>query len=346
MTTARPLSWGIAGFGWVAQDYVAPAIRAARDARLVAVCDPDPAARARAGDAASYADMDAFLAHPGLDAVYVAAPNHLHRRLVEATARAGKHVLCEKPMATSLADAEAMGDACRRTGIRYATAFDQRFHPAHRRIREAIAAGAIGTATAVRIVYCCWVGAGWSADNWRVDAARSGGGAMIDLAPHGLDLVGFLLGEPLVDIAALAQRRVQDYAVDDGAVIVGRSATGALAQLHVSYNCPETLPRRRLEIVGSRGQIVAIDTMGQTAGGTVTLTDVATGEARPLEFDRDRSPFIGLVEGFTRDTLAGAPDAIERDLHTMRLLDRLAVAVADMPAAPPAADPELAAACR
>jgi 1,5-anhydro-D-fructose reductase (1,5-anhydro-D-mannitol-forming) len=324
------LAWGVAGYGWVARDYVAPAILKAPNARLVAVCDPDPSARAAADRLPGvlvWADLAQMLAQREVEAVYVAAPNHLHRPLVEAAAAAGKHVLCEKPMANSLADAEAMAAACRAAGVRYATAFDQRFHPAHQRLRGLIAAGEIGTVAAVRLVYCCWVGADWSADNWRVDATRSGGGALIDLAPHGLDLIAFVLGEEIVEAVAMGQRRVQAYAVEDGAMILGRTAGGVLVQMHVAYNCPETLPRRRLEVVGSRGQLVATDTMGQTPGGSLVLTDAATGEPREVGYDAERSPFLGLVEAFSVAAVAGEPDAIDHDLHNMRLVERLAAEV-------------------
>jgi 1,5-anhydro-D-fructose reductase (1,5-anhydro-D-mannitol-forming) len=328
----KALAWGVAGYGWVARDYIAPAILKAPNARLVAVCDPDPSARAAADrlpGALVWADLGQMLAQREVEAVYVAAPNHLHRPLVEAAAAAGKHVLCEKPMANSLADAEAMAAACRAAGVRYATAFDQRFHPAHRRLRELVAEGAIGTVAAVRLVYCCWVGADWSADNWRVDAARSGGGALIDLAPHGLDLIAYVLGEEIAEAEAMGQRRVQAYAVEDGAMILGRTAGGVLVQMHVAYNCPETLPRRRLEVVGSAGQLVATNTMGQTPGGSLELTDAATGGTREVGYDAERSPFLGLVEAFSAATLAGEPDAVEHDLHNMRLVERLAAAVRD-----------------
>ena len=95
----------------------------------------------------------------------------------------------------------------------------------------------------------------------------------MDLAPHGLDLVDFLLGEPIADLAALTQSRVQDYAVDDGALLIGRTGCGRLASLHVAYNCPDALPRRRLEVVGTKGMLVAENTMGQTAGGSLLFID-------------------------------------------------------------------------
>lgn len=320
------VNWGIAGCGWVARDYVGPAIQASANGRLVALFDPDPVSRKRAETIfgiPAQSDLGAFLATPGLGAVYVAAPNHAHRALVEAAAAAGLPVLCEKPMATTYADAEAMVEACARAGVRYATAFDQRFHAAHRKLAAMVAEGALGTVTAVRIVYACWLPADWAGDNWRIDPRRAGGGALMDLAPHGLDLAAYLLAEPLVEVAAIGQARVHRYQVEDGALLMARSRSGALLQMHVAYNCPETLPRRRLEVVGTAGQAVAIDTMGQTPGGTLELIDAATGVPQPVEVPgADRSPFLNQVEAFA-GALSGNgafPFTPEADLVTMRLL--------------------------
>ena len=320
------LNWGIAGCGWVARDYVGPAIAASANGRIAALFDPDPVSRQRAEQAfgtGATGDLDAFLATPGLGAVYVAAPNHAHRALVEAAAAAGIPVLCEKPMATTLADARAMIDACARAGVRYATAFDQRFHAAHRALAALIAEGRLGTVTAVRIVYACWLPADWAGDNWRIDPRRAGGGALMDLAPHGLDLSAYLLGEPLIEIAAMGQARVHKYNVEDGALLMARSASGVMVQMHVAYNCPETLPRRRLEVVGTAGQAVATDTMGQTPGGTLEVIDAATGVAMPVDVPgADRSPFLNQVEAFA-DAVAGRgafPFSAEGDLATMELV--------------------------
>ncbi len=282
----EPVRWGIAGFGWVARDFMAPAIQQAGD-RLAAVADPDAAAReeARALGATGHPTIAALVADPEVEAIYVATPNHLHREGVEAAARAGKAILCEKPMAATLVDAQAIAVACREAGVLYGTAFDQRHHPAHRALRAAIRDGLVGTVTAVRIVYACWLGPDWTqgraGENWRIDQAKAGGGALMDLAPHGLDLVDFLLDEPLVTVAALLQNRVHAYAVDDGATLIGRTRSGVLATLHVAYNCPEALPRRRLEVVGTRGMIAAESTMGQEPGGSLTFIDGVTGARNP-----------------------------------------------------------------
>jgi predicted dehydrogenase len=324
------MGWGIVGFGWVARDHAAPAMLAAGH-RVQAICDPGAQARRVAASRLApaggvHAALEPLLRDPAVQALYIATPNHLHRGAVEAAAAAGKPVLCEKPMAATLADAEAMAEAAGRAGILYGTAFDQRHHPAHAAMRAAIAAGAIGTPTTIRIAYACWLDAGWSVtgegDNWRADPARAGGGALMDLAPHGLDLVEFLLGEPVVEIAALTQRRVQDYDADDGAVLIGRTGAGVLVQLHVAYNCPDALPRRRLEVLGSGGQLLAMNTMGQDAGGEVTVTD-AQGSSRPLPVpDAMASPFTRQMAAFAQALASGDREAFsaKRDLHTMHLL--------------------------
>ena len=322
---ANALNWGIIGFGWVARDYAAAGIRTS-GGRLAAVADPDPAARraATAMGAVGYDTTAALLADPSVQAVYVATPNHLHRGAVEAAAAAKKPVLCEKPMAATLMDAQAIVAAVKRSGISYGTAFEQRHHPAHASIRAAIRDGQIGTVTAIRIAYACWLDAGWSGDNWRADIARAGGGALMDLAPHGLDLTEFLLDDPVEHVSSMTQRRVQQYQVDDGAVLIGRTAGGVLVQMHVAYNCPEALPRRRLEILGTQGQITAERTMGQTAGGEVWLTDGRLGLRRPLPFaDADTSPFTRQMAAFARMIEKGGRDFdVDRDLHTMMLLAR------------------------
>jgi len=300
--------FGVAGCGWVARDYVAPALAEAGAATGVACFDPDPAAGLPG--LRRHGSLAALVADPEVDAVYVAAPNDRHAEITEAAARAGKHVLCEKPMAASLAQAERMAAACAAGGVRYATAFDQRHHPAHVALRDSVAAGALGTITAARIVYACWLGTDWAPDNWRADPDRAGGGALLDLAPHGLDLLATILGTELEALSALKQRRVHPYEVDDGAMLVARYGGGVLASLHVAYNHPEDLPRRRLELVGTDGMAVATDTMGQDPGGTL----VVAGEAVPFAA---RSPFAAQLDAFAAGELPGA----DHDLRLMRALE-------------------------
>ena len=317
--------WGIVGFGWVASDHMAPAIAAAGH-RLAVVADPSSGARAKAEAIGALAvENTAELIEQNPDAIYVATPNHLHLPPIMEAVSAGIPVLCEKPMAATLGDAEEIARAVGK--VLYGTAFDQRHHPAHRATAVEIADGAIGQVTAVRINYCCWVDPQWRPpgtrdgdSNWRADPLAAGGGAVMDLALHGLDLAQMLLGEPLARLHIDLQRRVHAYAVDDGGMLSGRFDSGALFQAHVAYNCPEPLPRRRLEVIGDKGAIVAIDTMGQLAGGSAVLTCGRSGVARPIVFDSERSPFEAQATAFAAAVQGEAHDfSLERDIKLMRL---------------------------
>ena len=321
------IGFGVVGCGWVARDYVIPAILESDNARLVALCDVDSSSvnsiLTGGQIVVRTADLNEFLAAPGLEAVYIATPNNSHRFLTEQAASAGKHVLCEKPMATNIADAAAMIEICERRRVVYATAFDQRFQARHLKIKELIAAGKLGQITAARIHYACWLPDDWTINNWRINRETAGGGAFIDLAPHGIDLLQFLLGEELIDFSAFLQRRVHDYAVDDGAVAIGRFSGGALMTMNVAYNCPDNFSRRTLEIIGTKANIVAVNTMGQTAGGNLFLTE-SDGETREISIAAadDVSPFRRQIETFSRCLLGGQPFPFSPagDLATMRIL--------------------------
>jgi len=321
------IGFGVIGCGWVARDYAIPAILESANARLIALCDLDCGNyRAIAPNDESVfrtTDLDDFLATKNLDAVYIATPNDSHRFLTEKCAAAGKHVLCEKPMATRFEDAAAMVAACEKSNVQYATAFDQRFQARHLKLKELIETGAFGAVTAVKIHYACWLPADWCADNWRVNAQIAGGGAFIDLAPHGIDLSQFLLGEPIVEFACIMQSLVHDYAVDDGAMAIGKFEGGALLSMNVAYNCPDEFPRRTLEIVGTKAMAAATNTMGQTAGGNLILinkngtrSEILVGEAD------DVSPFRRQIETFSDCLLESKPFPFspERDLATMRIV--------------------------
>jgi 1,5-anhydro-D-fructose reductase (1,5-anhydro-D-mannitol-forming) len=327
------INWGIVGCGWVARDYVAPAIAASGNGRIVALCDLSEPALAAVQPAdttlhrtTSLAD---FMQTPGLQAVYVATPNDYHARIVQELAAAGLPVLCEKPLARTATEAASMVAAAEAAGTLLATAFDQRFHPAHVRLGELIRTGALGRVTCVRIHYACWTPADWAPEtdqgtyqNWRISAEQAGGGAMIDLAPHGLDLVQTLLDEPLTAVVALTQQRIHDYPVDDGAVLIGTTASGALFSQAVAYNCPDQFPRRILEVIGDLGRALAVNTMGQTPGGALTLTH-PDGRVEDIAFDIEASPFQRQVEAFAEAVRSGQPFPYPpaRDLHTMHLLD-------------------------
>ena len=318
------LNIAIVGFGWVARDYMYPAIQACPLTQLAAVCSPNPADLAALPETvACYDSLDAMLQDRlAIDAVYIATPNYLHREQTEACLAAGLHVLCEKPLATTLEDAQAMLTAAQASQQVYATAYDQRFHPAHQAIRTEIQAGTLGTLTQVKIDYACWLPVDWVDDNWRIEQHKAGGGAIIDLAPHGLDLIETLLDDRVVECQLLGQTAVHAYPVDDGGVLMAKLTSGVLATLHVGYNRPDAYPRRRLEIIGTQQMLVAKNTMGQDPGGEVTLINTQ-GQRQALAFDTQRSPFLNQITAFADNILQHTTPIRqpEDDLRLYALLD-------------------------
>ncbi len=320
--------WGVVGAGWIARDHVVPALRSHPDAELVGVVDPVPgrAATLAGPDAAAHLALDGLLAGDGLDVVHVATPNDTHASVVDACLRAGVHVVCEKPLTTTGADAGRLAGVADRANRHLLTGFDQRHHPAHVAAAELVRAGRLGTVVQVGVTYACWVDAGWSSDNWRIDHARSGGGAVIDLAPHVVDLVATVLGRRWDDLDVRLQRAVHGYGVDDGGVLTGRLGE-VLVVAQVAYCWPERLPRRRLEVVGTAGSLTATDTMGQVPGGRLVFRAAADGRTCEVPFDRGGDPFRAQV-AWVHEVLAGRVDAHPAaDAHHHRLLlDALAAA--------------------
>lgn len=335
--SVRPVRWAVVGAGWIACDYMIPAIVASPWAQLIAVVESNHEKRAimretLGGRIVLFETVEALLQTAAIDAVYVATPNASHPSIVKQVANYGAHVLCEKPLATSTTEAVDMARHCAARGVRMVTAFDQRYHPAHQRLAEFVADRALGEITQGRINYACWLPSNWqksriASPNWRIDRAESGGGAGIDLLPHGLDLLCMLLNDRIVSIKAEVQSGTQEYAelqrgVDDGATLLVRFCRGALATIQVGYNRPEWQPRRQLELFGTAGCARTEDTMGQEAGGHLVLTRKGDSITEIFPVDRLAAPFFRQVDAVSRAFALEEPYpfSIDQDVDNLRLL--------------------------
>jgi predicted dehydrogenase len=157
---------------------------------------------------------------PEVDAVVIGTPNALHAPQAVAFLRAGKHVLVEKPMATSVAQADEMIAAARTSGAFLMVAHCWRFHEDVRSMRDRIAAGELGE---VVKTHGYGVHAGWGPSGWFTDPALAGGGALLDMGVHAIDTARFLLGDPLPRaVCAVVERRYGDYEVDDDGILLIR----------------------------------------------------------------------------------------------------------------------------
>ena len=208
------------GCGWI-QDFHARGVLAHGD-ELVAVAnhraESAEAFAERHGIARVTTDWEALVRDPEIDAAVVSTPNALHAPQTIALLEAGKHVLVEKPMATSVAECDAMIAVSRASGAKLMVAHCWRFHDDVRAMRERIASGELGEVVKTRGY---GVHAGWGPSGWFAERALAGGGALPDMGVHAIDTVRFLLGDPMpTRVCATIGTRYGAYDVDDDGILL------------------------------------------------------------------------------------------------------------------------------
>jgi predicted dehydrogenase len=293
--TAR-LKVGLTSAAHVHADTYADLLKAMPDIELLGVSDADPK-RGRAfadqhgirflGDVAALAALEP-------DAVVVTAENVHHRRDVEACAAAGAHVLCEKPLATTVEDAKAIVAACERAGVKLMTAFPMRFSPVMTRVAASLKAGEIGR---VRAVIGCNQGhipTPYRA--WFGDKVLAGGGAVTDHTVHVLDLLRWLLGSEPVEVWATSNHilHASRTDVETGAIVSVTFADGTIATIDCSWSRPDNYPTwggLGMELIGERG-VLDVDGFRQR----FTVFDASQGGPSWDFWGTD--PDHGMLAGF------------------------------------------------
>lgn len=274
--------WGLIGASNIAREWVIGAIRET-GGDVISVMS---SSAARADDYAAANgipngtdSLDALL-NSGIDAVYISTTNELHRDQTLAAAKAGKHVLCEKPLALSLADAHRMRDACRSAGVIMATNHHLRNAGSHRAMRDAIAAGRIGTPLFARVFHAVYLPP--FLQGWRIDKPEAGGGVILDITVHDADTLRFVLGDDPVEVTALTQRGgMASAGLEDAVMGVMRFKSGALAQFHDAFTAK--FAGTGFEVHGTEGSLFGRDVMTQKPAGTVTLRNAAGEEQLPID---------------------------------------------------------------
>ncbi len=245
--TGRRLRWGMLGAARIGVRRVIPALLRSRTGTAAAIASRD-AARAREVAAQFsiprvYDSYEALLADPEIDAVYNPLPNSLHPEWTARAAQAGKHVLCEKPLAPDAAQAQQMVDTCARAGILLQEAFMYRFHPQIDELRALVRAGAVGAPALVRSAFTFTVR---SDDDIRLNAALGGGG-LLDVGCYCVNISRLLLGEPRTVWASGTYER--DVDVRLAAMLTTPAGTALI-------DCGVRAPYRQFcEVVGAEGAI-------------------------------------------------------------------------------------------
>lgn len=320
MSEPRPVGFGVVGArSFVANAAVLPAIDAAHNARLVATSargGPVPERWA----ATSVESYDAVIAHPDVDAVYLPLPNGLHRFWAERAAAAGKHVLCEKPLAPDAATAAAMADTCHTAGVVLAEAWMTPFGARYRHAIDLARNGEIGRIEAIDATFTFTIGPD-AADNYRWDATQ-GGGALLDVGIYCLGPIVELFPNPH-SAQVVASGSLAASGVDERVHAELRFASGTVGRINCSFVDDEC---QRLTISGTTGRIV----VGNNAfTGGVDDTEIVIERSPATAVERvsapSNDPYRAMIESFA-DAVAGRaewPRPIERSIDMAQLIERI-----------------------
>ncbi|GGB08186.1 Gfo/Idh/MocA family oxidoreductase [Macrococcus hajekii] len=232
---------GIIGCGSIATHRHIPEYQHNEDAEIIAYCDivkerSDELAEEFGGT--SYSDYHELLANSEVEVVSICTPNYLHAEMTIAALQAGKHVLCEKPMATSLEDADAMIQAADNNGKMLMIGHNQRINEAHQQAKKDIADGKLGKIYSFKTTFGHPGPEGWSVDgpdSWFFDKKRAFIGAMGDLGVHKADLMRYILDTEFSEVGAMIETSAKKADVDDNAVLILKTENGIIGSLSASW---------------------------------------------------------------------------------------------------------------
>jgi len=278
-----PLGWAIVSTGRHPDTKMAPAINAAAGSTIAAVLSRDEGRAAtfadKHGAAKPYTDLDAVLADPAVDVVYVASPNALHAEHTVAAAGAGKHVLVEKPMALTVDDCQRMIDACVSAGVTLGVGFHLRAHPGHQRVRELVANSDIGV---VSLATANW-GRGTrgvttpptrpALQAWWDDPALVGAGAFMATGVHCVDLMRFVTGREVTEVSALSDA-TPERPLEELLTLSLRFDDGSLGTIMTSRRTPDYVGND-LTVYGSLGRAGVRESIDMIFGGTLDVSTEA-----------------------------------------------------------------------
>jgi predicted dehydrogenase len=227
-------------------------------AQVVAVADVDKKKAEekakKTGASKVYLDYKELLKDRDIEAVDICLPHHLHRQVACDAASEGKHIICEKPLATSIKDADAMIVKARDSKVILYTAENYRFIPPIVKAKEIIDKGEIGTVTVVRGSFTSYLSGVWLTTPWRFKADEIGGGVLIDSGIHFVSTLRYLGGD-IETIKAYTRRVRDDFATEDIALFISRFKNGILGELFASAASPSSPPENNFTVLGTKGAL-------------------------------------------------------------------------------------------
>jgi predicted dehydrogenase len=261
------INWGVIGSGGIAKRRTIPeGIIQAEHARLVSVYDINAEVNATVAKEFKATAVKSIrdLINSGIDAVYIASPANMHIDHVIACAEGKKHILCEKPLGMTVGEAEKMIKICKKKGVNLGTALMMRFMAQHQAALKLIKDGKLGKPVYGRAQLSCWYPP--FAGAWRQDPKTGGGGSLMDMGSHCMDLLEMFFGKVKI-VSCFINNNVHSYKSEDSAVVSMLFENGAMGTVDTYFCIPDNSSKNILELYGSKGSILAKGTIGQGASG-------------------------------------------------------------------------------
>lgn len=284
----RKVRWGVIGCAGIADRRTIPGMMSADNSELIAVMDVNiqiaSRIRDKYGAKKAYDNIESLLADNEIDAVYIASPVLFHKEQAIAAAKAKKHILIEKPIGLSAQESADTVRICKENGVLISVGLMMRFHEYHRKIKHIIDEGKLGDIMSMRAQLTCWYPE--IDGNWRQQKSCAGGGSLLDMGIHCIDLLQHLSNSKVVKLASLTGTKTFNYDVEDSASVLMEMDNGAYAYVDANYNIPDATAHSRLEIYGTKGSILAEGTISQVEGGKI---DVTIDEQGDYDAQQDRN---------------------------------------------------------
>jgi predicted dehydrogenase len=261
--------WAIIGAGDIASDRFGPALKKSETSEIIAVVDKNiDAAKKLAGvlDVEhQFTDIEALLEIKNIDAVYVATWPSTHCEIVLKLARAGKNILCEKPLATTLVDCQKMISTCEQNNVKLMVGQNMRFNNAHMMVKQFIEEKRIGDIRMIKAEFFTSMIQRWGStfkDTFRFDIEKGGGGLILDMGIHVIDLVRYLVGKEVVSVHSYHSPMAYNLEVEDTAMISLQFSDGSYGSITLSGGIP--YGRNGVEIYSENGAIITEGSMART----------------------------------------------------------------------------------
>ena len=298
------LRWGILGCGNVAEHKGGPPLYSVDDSELIAVMRRDHAKAEdfaeRHGAKRVYTDVEKLLSDDEINAIYIATPPHLHCEQTIRAARAGKHILCEKPMAMSVSECQQMVDACSEAGVTLMLAYYRNHYPNVDKMKALMDEDAIGDVVLARINCTAYYNPNRKdLKNWRINPEISGGGVLMDIGSHRISLLQYLMGD-VTSVKGFAETVHLNGTVDDSAVFTLRFQSGAHAVANINWNVGIGVDD--IEVYGTKGRLRCSPLNSEN----LTLETKSEG-VKPLRQTPLPHTHTGLVEDFVNHIKTGEP---------------------------------------